>query len=50
MNFIDDSSRKVWVYFLKNKSNVFDAFKRWKTIIENEIDLKNKTLQSDNRG
>ena len=27
ITFIDDSSRKVWVYFLKNKSNVFETFK-----------------------
>ena len=28
ITFIDDSSRKVWVYFLKNKSNVFETFKK----------------------
>ncbi|XP_068653847.1 uncharacterized protein [Aristolochia californica] len=26
--FIDDASKKVWVYFLKTKSDVFDTFKR----------------------
>ena len=25
ITFIDDSSRKVWVYFLKNKSDVFET-------------------------
>ena len=35
---------------LKNKSNVFDAFKRWKAMVENETDLKIKTLQYDNGG
>ena len=50
MTFINDSSRKVWVYFLKNKFDVFDAFKRWKAMVENETDLKVKTLQSDNGG
>ena len=29
VTFIDDSIRKVWVYFLKNKSDVFFVFKRW---------------------
>ena len=48
MTFIDDSSRKVWVYFLKNKSNVFDAFKRWKVVVENETNLNVNTMQSDN--
>ena len=50
MTFIDNSSRKVWVYFLKNKSDVFDVFKRWKAMVENETDLKVKTMQSNNGG
>ena len=29
---------------------MFDAFKRWKVIVENETDLKVKTMQSDNGG
>ena len=28
ITFIDDSSKKVWVYFLKNKSDVFETFKK----------------------
>ena len=28
ITFIDDSSRKVWVYFLKNKFDVFETFKK----------------------
>ena len=28
--FIDDFSRKVWIYFLKHKLNVFATFKKWK--------------------
>ena len=28
ITFIDDSSRKVWVYFLKNKFDVFGTFKK----------------------
>ena len=50
VTFIDDSSRKVWVYFLKNKSDVFDVFKKWRAMVENETDLKVKCLQSDNGG
>ena len=34
ITFIDDYSRKVWVYFLKNKSDVLDTFKRWKAMVE----------------
>ncbi|KAJ9557170.1 hypothetical protein OSB04_011784 [Centaurea solstitialis] len=29
VTFIDDSTRKVWVYFLKNKFDVFNTFKKW---------------------
>ena len=34
ITFIDDSSRKVWVYFLKNKSDIFETFKKWKAMVE----------------
>ena len=27
VTFIDDFSRKVWVYFIKQKSEVFEKFK-----------------------
>lgn len=48
MTFIDDYTRKIWVYFLKNKSVAFVTFWQWKTLVENETDLKVKCLQSDN--
>ena len=48
--FIDDSTRKVWVYFLKNKSDVFSVFKRWKQEGETQAGLKIKCLKSDNGG
>uniref|UniRef100_A0A2N9HL00 Integrase catalytic domain-containing protein n=1 Tax=Fagus sylvatica TaxID=28930 RepID=A0A2N9HL00_FAGSY len=47
----DESSfvkRKVWVYFLKNKSEVFETFKKWRVMVETETDLKLKCLRSDN--
>ena len=50
ITFIDDSSRKVWVYFLKNKCNVFETFKKWKAMVETETSLKVKCLRSDNEG
>ena len=28
ITFINKCSRKIWIYFLKNKSDVFDTFKR----------------------
>ena len=50
ITFIDDSSKKVWVYFLKNKSDVFEIFKKWKAMVETETGLKVKYLRSDNGG
>ena len=50
ITFIDDYSRKVWVYFLKNKSDVFDTFKRWKAMVKTVTSLKLKCLRSNIRG
>ena len=50
ITFIDDSSKKVWVYFLKNKSDVFETFKKWKAMVETETGLKVKCLRSDYGG
>ena len=50
VTFIDDSTRKVWIYFLKKKSEVFDIFRKWKAMVENETGLKVKRLRSDNGG
>jgi hypothetical protein len=36
MSFIDDYSRKVWVYFLKNKSDAFATFKKWKAEVKTD--------------
>jgi hypothetical protein len=35
VSFIDDFSRKVWVYFTRYKSEVFTIFKQWKAQVEN---------------
>jgi len=35
--FIDDYSRKTWVYFLKEKSNVFSCFKKFKALVEKKL-------------
>ena len=50
VTFIDDSTRKLWVYFLKKKSEVFDTFRKWKAMVENETSLKIKRVRSDNGG
>jgi len=50
VTFIDDFSRRVWVYFLKQKSEVFQKFKERKTMVENQKGQKVKFLRSDNGG
>ena len=35
---------------MKNKSDVFETFKKWKAMVEIETGLKVKYLRSDNRG
>ena len=48
ITFIDDYSRKVWMYLMKAKSEVFGYFQEFKTIVEEETCLQTKCLQSDN--
>ena len=48
LTFIDDYSRKVWVYFLKQKSDVFLTFKQWKILIEKQTGKHIKRLRTDN--
>ena len=33
LTIIDDYSRKVWPYFLKNKDDTFATFKEWNVMI-----------------
>ena len=50
ISFIDDYSRKVWVYCLKDKSEAFEKFKDYKVKVENFTRLKIKTLRNDRGG
>jgi transposase InsO family protein len=50
VSFIDDYSRKTWVYFLKSKDEVFGKFKEFKALIENLAERKIKILRSNNGG
>ena len=50
LTFIDDHSRRIFLYFLKHKSDVFNCFKDFKNRVENKTDLKIKVLRSDNGG
>ena len=48
--FIDDFSRKTWVYFLKQKSEVFEVFKKFKATVERENGRKIKAMRTDRGG
>ena len=48
VSFIDDLSRNTWIYFLRNKSQVFDKFKEFKALVENQKEKKIKVLRTDN--
>ena len=50
VSFIDDFSRKTWIYFMKNKDEVFNKFKEFKALIENHTKKKIKIFRSDNGG
>ena len=50
VTFMDDFSRKVWVYFMKEKAEVLEKFKEWKAEVENQTGRKIKYLRSDNGG
>ena len=50
VTFIDDATRKVWVYFLRQKYDVFQTLNKWKCLVENETRKKLKSLKSDNGG
>ena len=41
---------KTWIYYIQNKFDVFDTFKKWKTLVEIETGKKLKCLRSANGG
>ncbi|KAL8106255.1 hypothetical protein AgCh_029879 [Apium graveolens] len=47
---IDDFSRKTWVYFLSEKSEVFHYFKCFKTLVEKQSKLSILCLRTDKGG
>ena len=44
VTFIDDATRKTWVYSIRQKYVVFDTFKKWKSLDENETGKMLKTV------
>lgn len=50
LTFIDDFSRKVFVYFLKEKSEVLDTFIEFKAFVEKQTKRCIKIFRTDNGG
>jgi transposase InsO family protein len=50
VSFIDDHTRKVWVYFMKHKGEVFQHFLHFKAMVEKEKGVSIKCLRSDGGG
>jgi len=47
ITFIDDFSKKAWVYFLKQKSEAIDVFKTFKAFVEKQSGCLIKALRTD---
>lgn len=50
LTFIDDFSRKIWVYFLAEKCEAFISFKNYKNLVEKESRLSICCLRTDRGG
>ena len=50
LTFIDDYTRKTWVYFLKQKSEVFEQFYHYKSLVEKQSGHYVKVLRTDRGG
>ena len=50
VTFIDDYSRKTWIYFLKANSEVFEQFWDFMALMENQTGRKIRVLRTNNKG
>ena len=50
VTFIDDYSRRCWVYQIRKKSDVFPVFKEYKAQVELESNKRIKCLRTNNSG
>jgi hypothetical protein len=46
LTFIDDYSRKTWIYFLKAKSEVFTRFQEFIALVENQLGRREELIHS----
>ena len=50
MTFIYYYSRKVWIYLLKKKDDMFNIFKQFRDLVEKSTSRTIKCLRNDNGG
>ena len=50
ISFTDDSARYSWTYYLRKKSEAFEAFKAWHKEVERQTGRKLRIFRSDNGG
>jgi transposase InsO family protein len=50
VTFINDFSKKTWIYFMKTKDEVFSQFKEFKDQVENLTRKKIKVTRTGNKG
>ena len=50
VTFIDDATRKTWIYILKAKGQVFVTFQKFHAMVERETGINLKCLRTDNGG
>jgi hypothetical protein len=50
VNFIDDCSRRMWIYFMKTIDEAFNQFQEFKSLVENQIRRKVRVIMLDNGG
>ena len=48
--FINDYSRRCWIFFMQKKSETFSNFCEFKALVEKDSGKQLKALRSDNGG
>ena len=48
--FVDEFSRKCWIFFMKKKDQTFSEFLEFKALLEKESGKQVKALRSENGG
>ena len=50
VSFINGLSRNTWIYFFMMKYEVFDRFREFKALVENQTKKQIKVLRTNNGG